>query len=163
MNLTALILLSILLGSCSDDSPNGEPHQIKLYFAIVTEEDGDFFAANLNYDITKVSTTGIRIDTIRLLNNLNVFEVPPLSFDAKFDFGNSDIDTLKVVWEPADLGRLKSNEEIKKATFFYNNKIIETWDFENNTELLFDLAKRNVPDRDTWNNDPIIVKIIKTN
>jgi hypothetical protein len=152
-----------MLGSCSDDSPKGEPHQIKLYFALVTEEGGDFFAANSNYDITKVISTGVRIDTIRLLNNLNLFELPPLSFDAKIDFSNSDIDTLKVVWEPADLGRLKSNEEIKKATFYYNNKIIETWDFENNSELLFDLSKRNVPDSDTWSNDPITIKIVKIN
>jgi len=163
MNLTALILLSTLLGSCSDDSPNGEPHYIRIFFSFVTDENGDFFMANADYDITKVSATGIRINSIMFLDGLNVFETTSQSFEAKINFGNGDIDTLNVIWEPADLFRLKSNEEVKKATFIYNNKVIETWDFENNTELLFDLAKRNVPDRDTWNNDPIIVKIIKTN
>ena len=162
--ISLFIIVALASGSgCSENSSPGEPLEIRNYFAFVDTEGGDFFESDPRYAVDKVTMNCYYIEAVKMINGFHTYQAFPRECESLINFGNGDVDTLKVAWEDGLIGRLDKGEILRKATFFFNGKIIATWDFEANTSLLGELGNRNVPDNiNASTTSPIIIMLPKT-
>jgi hypothetical protein len=154
-----LVIMIINFIGCKEDTCE-EPIQIRNFFVFMNSGGGDFFDSDTRYDPDKITFSCRQLIDIKIINGFHNFELYPGSCESIINFGNGDLDTLKMVWEPGVYGT-RNCDDLKKTSYYYNGKLIDTWDFEANPNLFHEIAERNVPDNGKWSNNPIIITIPK--
>jgi hypothetical protein len=156
-----LIILVAAFVACKQDIGESDPHHIRNYFVFLTSEGNDFFDSDTRYDLSKITFSCRQLQDVKIINGLHTFELFPGSCESIINFGNGDLDTLKMVWEPGVYGTPTRSEDLIRASFFYNGLLIDTWDFSAVPRLINELGERNVPDTPDWSNNLIIITIPK--
>lgn len=162
-------LLVIFLLSCDENI--GEPIQWSTYFVFVNQDNSDFFDSNLDYDPTRIVMVTNGIDFILHLDTLssvNRFRRGSALWDIQYvDYGNGDIDTLTMVWNPSDVNEPFFDNgtyfgSVDNIKFYFNKVQVAEWDFIKDPEMRMKIVQRNADAlRNNVDFDPVIIVIPK--
>jgi hypothetical protein len=136
-----------------------------MYFAFTDESGADFFAGDSRYSPNKTSLLfqdrmTDEFESIKQTGELNTFQSASWPYSAYFDYGNGDRDTIRIEWQPPTVGNPSLND-LQKMNFYFNGDLAETWDFVKQPDLREQLLNRNVSERVTFTNDPIVIRLTK--
>jgi len=167
-------LLFLIVVSCKEEDTEGEPIVWYHYYAFVDENGNDFFQSYAEYyetvgiftpNFNGTGTNGVySFEDSTQIDLINIFGTGLWGGSRSyFSFRNGDIDTLTKTWKPASVQSLAAQfDELDEITFSYNGKVVETWDFVENPELLNELKRRNVNStKFPTATNPIFIKIVK--
>lgn len=152
----------IFLHSCQNPCRFDDPIVWDMFYAFVDVNNHDFFKNNPDYDQPKVFTNHSNISEpafIELeLDSLSVLGYESWTHEQYFDFGNGDVDTLLIVWRPANGSIANCIQEVDEVDFIYNDVLVERWD---NKNRLNGIPRRNGGVERTTNPNPVFIKIPK--
>ena len=164
-------LLSLLFG-CTKTTPieNDVPRQYAFFLSIKDKATGkDYFGQHANYiknnfrllSCDKVSSFKPRIDSFS--NNPNTISWGAVGVSCIYlDFGNGDIDTIRHVYYPTDNTlTYPAPEVISWSKVYFNDSLINTYDFIANPYLRDQLPNKNDREGAAWANNPIIITVPK--
>lgn len=149
------IILLIVLVSCNRNN-NSEPVQWINYFQFVTREDTDLFISypqyNANQMVFGLPGTFRAFDFVDTVNNMYRFGwVTFMKADNYLDYGNGDIDTLTISWEPAEvlvqnvfMYKDRPFSAVDKVTISFNGVPVTVWDFIADPGLRDEIPRRNI-------------------
>lgn len=174
-----VITLLMLLYSC-ESTKVGDIAQWDDYFVFITSEDADLFNSYPQYDAGKVtfgSSLGVlrSFDFVDTVDNIHRFGWVTFIYEENYiDYGNGDIDTLTMSWEPKKVKvedvfmyRDIQFKAVDKITFSFNGSTVAVWDFMANPELKEEIPRRNnpsgpsYPDRSSPDFDPVVIVLPK--
>ena len=80
-----------------------------------------------------------------------------------FHYGNGDIDTLSVSFVPDFDSPIANFKRIKYVRFYFNNKLIEEWDFNNHPEKRDSILMFNTEEaRLNGFNSEVVIRVPKS-
>jgi hypothetical protein len=174
----SIIILTVLI-SC-DGNKEGKPALWFDYIEFVTDEEADLFISYPEYDIDEVvlydaihrsldlAVRFVFIDTVDGIHRLG-WPGHLWKEEIYIDYGNGDIDTLTLDWEPQDVAvedvflyKGRKFEAVDNVTISFNGTPVVLWDFIANPGLKNEIPSRNsLQARDRSDFDPVVITLPK--
>ena len=159
-----IIVVSFTLVGCNEDDSGDGPLGWNVFVSFIDTEGNDFFDGQTDYnreevfwyylqetpnDIIILPLSERRHDVMIDGDSVITYSLPPISFLC-LSFGNGDIDTLTYDFESSGTtdtrNALLIPEYLRKYSvlrYYYNGELVQTYDFESDPDLIFDLVQRN--------------------
>lgn len=167
-----LVIFYIFIGiGFGCDNNKFEPIEWSTYFVFMNQDGSDFFLQNNEYDATGIimRTNGIdftlHLDT---LSSINRFRRSSNLWDIQYIvYGNGDIDTLTMVWQPSEVNDPYFDKgtyfgSVDNIKYYLNGALVAEWDFIHNPEMKTEIVQRNADAfRNNVDFDPLVIVLPK--
>ena len=148
-----LVIFYIIIGlGFGCDNNEFEPIEWDTYFVFLNQDKSDFFDSNLEYDPAGIimRTNGINMTPhLDTLGTINRFHRRSALWDIQYiDYGNGDIDTLTMIWQPSEVNDPYYNKgtyfgSVDNIKFYLNEALVAEWDFIKDPGLKTDIVRSN--------------------
>jgi hypothetical protein len=175
-NLLLIIVPLTILISC--DRNNSKPIHWADYYTFITSEEADLFNSYPDFDAGKITMSHFTMGSLYVrgydfLDTVNT----ELRFgwaawrgeESYIDYGNGDIDTLTISWEPQDVTfenvfiyKGWPFKAVDKVTISFNGTTVAVWDFIADPGLRLEIRSRNtLRTKDDPDYDPVVIILPK--
>ena len=174
--LIGILTIFTLLAACQEDeSSGGEPAVYYDYFRVIdAETNKDLFLSHPEYklDSFKINQKSLKVDVniedlpwytppYTVTDTAIIFKPTDINDFNLLKFSENDIDTVEQVRKCGSTMNGEDCSILYNSKVFYNGRLADEFDFENNEGLFLQLLKTNGPRSNSPNEDTYIITFEK--